>query len=125
MQNKHNTGREFRFIFLLLRNELKMNQVEMAKALNVSQATIGFWETGKRMPSLEKMEEIADYFNVDMDFLYGRQAERQKIHLDNDGTAYAVVPEYDPDTIEIIDILGKIKPEQKQNVLAMLRSFIN
>lgn len=117
--------KDFKDIFVTLRKEKEYSQTDMAKMLNVSKSTVGMWELGKRMPQRATLESIADIFNVDMDYLCGRQVERQKIHFDNDGNAYAVVPNYDPDTIEIIDILGKIKPEQKQNVLAMLRSFIN
>lgn len=79
---------EFENIFLLLRSEKGFSQEEMAKKLNVSKATIGMWETGKRLPGPEKYEEIADYFNVDMDYLYGRSDIRKKIHYDELGTEY-------------------------------------
>lgn len=34
------------------------------------------------------------------------------------------VPEYDEDTMELIDLFSKITKEQKQTVLEMLRSFM-
>lgn len=116
---------DFKNIFYNLRQEEILGQTQIAKRLNVSQATVAMWENGKRMPSLEKMEEIADFFNVDIDYLYGRQDVRKKISFNNDGDMYVNIPEYDNDTMEIVSLLGKITPEQKQTVLAMLRSFAN
>ena len=49
------------------------------------------WETGKRLPSPELYEQVADYFNVDIDYLYGRSEIRQRVHYDQDGTAYVPV----------------------------------
>lgn len=82
------TMAEFKNIILSLRNEKGFNQDQMAKALNVSKSTIAMWETGQRLPSTEKYEEIADYFNVDMDFLYGRSQIKRKHMFDDTGTEY-------------------------------------
>lgn len=79
---------DFGGIFLKLRNELGLKQDEIAKKLGVSKSTIGMWETGKRLPSPELYEQVADFFNVDIDYLYGRSSVRQLVHYDKDGTAY-------------------------------------
>ena len=79
---------EFKDIILQLRLEKNFNQEELAKALNVSKSTVGMWEIGKRLPGPEKYEEIADYFNVDMDYLYGRTDIRKKFHYDQHGNEY-------------------------------------
>ncbi len=81
---------EFKDIILALRLEKKFNQEELAKALNVSKSTVGMWEIGKRLPGPEKYEEIADYFNVDMDYLYGRTDIRKKYHYDSAGNEYVL-----------------------------------
>ena len=79
---------EFKDIILKLRTERNLSQEELSKKLSASKSTIGMWETGKRFPSKALYEEIADFFNVDMDYLYGRTNVRKKIHFDNDGTRY-------------------------------------
>lgn len=79
---------EFKDRILELRLERNFNQEELAKALDVSKSTVGMWEIGKRLPGPDKYEEIADYFNVDMDYLYGRTDIRKKIHYDNSGNEY-------------------------------------
>lgn len=55
-----------------LRKQNHLTQAELAKILNIAESTISMWELGKRTPDFEKLEEIADYFNVDMNYLHGQ-----------------------------------------------------
>lgn len=47
-----------------LRKEENLSQRDLAKIVHVSAATIGFYETGKRTPPLERAISIAEYFNL-------------------------------------------------------------
>ncbi len=69
----------FKKIFLQLRLSKGFNQEEMSKELGISKSTIAMWETGKRFPSPDMVELIADYFNVDIDYLYGRTDVKKKV----------------------------------------------
>lgn len=61
-----------------LRIRNRMTQKQLADVLHVSESRIGMYEREQREPDFEMLEEIADYFNVDMDFLTGRsEVERQ------------------------------------------------
>lgn len=62
----------FQNIFKRLRISTGLTQVEMAKELKISRSTIGMYETGAREPDFETLEKIADFFNVDIDYLLGR-----------------------------------------------------
>lgn len=68
-----------------LRNEKNFTQAKLAEELNISKSTIAMIETGQRSPGIELLEEIADYFNVDMKYLLGKQNEKHipKIDLSN------------------------------------------
>ncbi|EIJ69314.1 DNA-binding helix-turn-helix protein [Fusobacterium necrophorum subsp. funduliforme ATCC 51357] len=55
-----------------LRKEKKLTQEKMAKIFNVGISTISMWEQGQRIPRPKLLQEICDYFNVDMDYLMGR-----------------------------------------------------
>lgn len=79
---------EFKNIILSLRNEIGYSQEQLAKVLHVSKSTVAMWETGQRLPSVEKYEEIADYFNVDIDFLYGRTTMKRRSLFDDTGSEY-------------------------------------
>lgn len=61
-----------------LRAEKGMTQGQLAQALKMSPSSIGMYEQGRRKPSYELLEEIADYFNVDMDYLMGRSDIKNK-----------------------------------------------
>ena len=62
----------FQNIFKRLRTSSGLTQVEMAEKLGISRSTIGMYETGAREPDFETLEKIADFFNVDTDYLLGR-----------------------------------------------------
>lgn len=66
---------EFKDIFLYLRKEKGLGQVQLAKELGVSNAVISFWETGRNEPTLYMLKKIAKYFNVSADFLLGIEDE--------------------------------------------------
>lgn len=65
---------DFKNIIVSLRESKNLNQHELAEALSVSRSTISMWETGSRLPSKEVYEKIADYFDVKIDYLYGRES---------------------------------------------------
>lgn len=63
---------EFQNIFKRIRIASGITQAAMAKQLGISRSTIGMYETGAREPDFETLQKIADYFNVDTDYLLGR-----------------------------------------------------
>ena len=62
-------------MIVYLRKRAGLSQQELADALGISRSTIGMYETGKREPDFETLEAIADFFNVDMNFLRGQTAD--------------------------------------------------
>lgn len=62
----------FQNVLKSLRTSNGLTQDELARILKISRSTIGMYENGSRQPDFETLELIADYFNVDTDFLLGR-----------------------------------------------------
>ena len=62
---------EFKDRVKKLRLDHNLTQDELAQVLGISRSTIGMYETGKREADYETLELIADYFNVDMNYLIG------------------------------------------------------
>lgn len=62
-----------------LRDEHLMTQAMLAEKLGISKATVAQWERGARLPSIEVAIQLADYFNVSLDWLFGR-SDDPKIH---------------------------------------------
>lgn len=66
-----------------LRSEKGITQKALADQLGISKSSVNMYERGEREPSLETMEAIADYFNVDMDYLYGKTVVKRWFqHID-------------------------------------------
>lgn len=61
-----------------LRHEASLSQLELAKAIGTSKSSVNMYERGEREPGLEMLETIADYFNVDMDYLLGKSEHKSK-----------------------------------------------
>lgn len=61
-----------------LREEMNLSQQELADKLKVTRQTVSNYETNKRLPNKEMFEIIADFFNVDMDYLYGMSDIKNK-----------------------------------------------
>lgn len=55
-----------------LRKERNKTQKELANKFNMSESAIGMYERNERTPSQELTKEIADYFQVTVDYLLGR-----------------------------------------------------
>lgn len=62
----------FQSVLKSLRTAKGLTQDELAKSLKISRSTIGMYESGSREPDYETLESIADFFNVDTDYLLGR-----------------------------------------------------
>lgn len=52
-----------------LRQKEGLSQKDLASALGVSQASINYWEKGQRIPSMDMIAKISNYFHVSADYL--------------------------------------------------------
>ena len=55
-----------------LRKEKKLTQSDLAEVLGISRQAYSNYEAGKRQPDNETMLKLAEYFNVSVDYLLGR-----------------------------------------------------
>lgn len=55
-----------------LRTSNSLTMVDIADALHINKTSVFTWESTKTIPSTEKLIELADYFNVSLDYLVGR-----------------------------------------------------
>jgi transcriptional regulator with XRE-family HTH domain len=55
----------------LLREAKQKSQQEVCSALNIEQSTLANYENGKRVPKIEILIKIAEYYNCSVDFLLG------------------------------------------------------
>ena len=58
-----------------LMKEQGLNQVKLAERVGVKQNTISAWLLGKKEPCITSLWLLADYFEVDIDYLVGRKQD--------------------------------------------------
>ena len=55
-----------------LRIEKGLLQSDIAKIINKSERTVGFYETGERDVGTETLSKLSDFFNVSIDYILGK-----------------------------------------------------
>lgn len=86
-----------------LRTSRDLSQMEFAKQLKISKSSVNMYERGEREPGLETLEKIADYFNVDMDYLLGKADIVNKLYWSSLSDNIIPMPE-----MRKIPLLGSI-----------------
>lgn len=56
-----------------LMKEEQLTQSALAEKIGIKQNTISAWLLEKKEPSIRSLWLVADYFNVDIDYLVGRK----------------------------------------------------
>ena len=113
---------QFGNVLRLLRQRNSMTQKQLAEILGVSESRIGMYERCQREPDFEMLEAIADYFNVDMDFLTGRtDVERQYTF----SPAVAPALELSHDEKQLVTDYRALNEEGKTAVRAAVSGFVS
>ena len=60
-----------------LRDSIKFSQSKLASLIGVTQVSINRYETGTTSPPLKVLMWYADYFDVSMDYIFGRTDKPQ------------------------------------------------
>ena len=100
-----------------LREERQLNQIELAKYLKISNTTLSQYEAGNRTPSDDIKIQIANYFNVSMDYLLGRTDDRN--YADT-----SINSDWPPEAKVLFRDVHKLTPEQRDIVLKLIKEFI-
>jgi len=89
-----------------LREEKGISQLELAKALNLSNIMLSRYEKNRRSPDYETLNKLADFYEVSTDYLLGRTyARNQKVLLAADPQKqYENLP---PEIIEHLKIVAQ------------------
>ena len=95
----------------------------MADRLKISRSSIGMYENGEREPSFELLEAIADFFNVDMDYLLGKTSTaNQALEHKEKGT-----PQTERDVLKqkIIELLAQLTEDELKEAARYLAFLIS
>lgn len=80
-----------------LRKERNISMKELGLVVGVAESTISLYENGKRQPDNATLGKLADYFNVSVDYLLGREEIKNPPNV------------YDVDGIISYNVLGTVR----------------
>lgn len=60
-----------------LRHGVKLSQIKMAELFGIKQSSVNRYENGLSSPPLEILLKYADYFDVSLDYIFGRTDKPQ------------------------------------------------
>lgn len=113
----------FSVIFKDLRMQAGLSQQELADVLKISRSAVSMYETGERQPNFELLELIADYFNVDMNYLLGQTSYTtsvQPYYLDPEVAAYAQEIYENPELRILMDASRDVSKEDLELITQMV-----
>ncbi|MFZ5975816.1 MAG: helix-turn-helix domain-containing protein [Bacillota bacterium] len=73
-----------------LRQNARLSQTQFANVLHVRNSTLSQYESGHRSPNDQIKRQIADYFNVSLDYLLGRTSETNPSASSKTGGIFAI-----------------------------------
>lgn len=91
-----------------LRIKKNIKQQDLAKALNVTKQSVSNWENGKRLPNIEILILLANFYNCSLDYLVGRELKEDNLKTINTLVSDLGSSSYD-EVISILNILKKTK----------------
>lgn len=103
-----------------LRESVKLSQVKMAEIVGVKQSSLNRYELNQASPTFETLTRYADYFDVSMDYIFGRTNNPQ-------GKLYEYKPKIeqnDPEMKRFVEMCfdpnSPMNERLKQTLLQML-----
>ena len=111
---------KFKDVLYTLRTNKGLSQAKLAQELKLSPGLIGMYENGSRKPSVEAQEAIADYFNVSLDYLMGRDS-KSIYYLDPEAANIAQEVFENPDLRILFDAAQDSAPQDLKLAADMLK----
>ena len=94
-------------IFEQLLRKHDLSAYKVSKMTGVTQSTLSDWKRGRSTPKTDTLQKIADYFDVSVDYLMGRESDEPNA-IDKENNPIVL----DDDALELLEEL-KERPEMR------------
>lgn len=94
-------------IFEQLLRKYNLSAYKVSKMTGVTQSTLSDWKRGRSTPKTDTLQKIADYFDVSVDYLMGRESDEPNA-IDKENNPIVL----DDDALELLEEL-KERPEMR------------
>ena len=100
-----------------LRQNAHLSQKQLAQKLGVSQASINYWETGQRTPSVKAAQKISDYFKMPISEIFSPYKEEINItNIVNAAEKFATSRKTNDDISSIIFTSKEYSMQELQSI---------
>lgn len=97
---------------------------KVAKETGIAQSVLSAWKNGISTPKQDKLQKIADYFNVSVDFLMtGKESDATGYYLDPRTAEIAQEIANNKELGGLFDTARTAKPEDLETVQTMLEAL--
>ena len=101
-----------------LRTNTGLNQTVVANSLGLQYFTLGKWEQGRAEPSIEDLTKLADFFNVSIDYLVGREDDFGNITVSGQST-----DQLTKDERELLSCFNELGPFERDAILIQIKAL--
>ncbi len=105
-----------------LRKRAGLTQQDLASKLQIAKSTLGMYEINKNEPNSEMLNKIADFFDVQVDYLIGRSDDPSPINK-NDEYDYRKDPTVSPELKELLDILVTLPLKEQEDIIQLALTY--
>lgn len=124
---------EFNEMLKQIRLKRGLSQKEVAEKLEITPASYNLYENGKRKPNIDMLKKIADFFNVDIDFLIGYTPQEsseacsnknnEHYYYDDETRQIAQEAFKNPDLRTLFKVARDIPPERLRAHIEFMKSL--
>lgn len=100
-------------IFEKLMKEKGVRAADVAKATGIAPQTLSAWKKGESNPKNDKLQKIADYFGVPIDYLVNGKETLYEIAVQK------VRQE------KFVDMFNSLSPKDQDRIMLIMESFLN
>lgn len=102
-----------------------VNAKDFCDAVNISYNTYQNYESGKRIPTADVLVKLADYYNVSVDYLLGREEQKspllemqvKPINDEEMWQAYDKLPDVAKEIfVEVMEVLAKASRKKEKEI---------
>lgn len=109
-----------RFLDLLKENDISAYKV--GKDNNISQTTLSSWKKGISQPKVDKLQKIADYFGVSLEWLLGKTDDRHGTDP-NKAVSPLIKENYTAHEKNLIDMYRELPADFKQLIDSNIKAY--
>lgn len=111
-------------VFERLMKQRGVRPSDVSKATGIAHSTLYEWRSGRSTPKMDKLQRIADYFGVSLDYLTtGDQDTPAGYYTDPETAKVAQAILDDPDLRALFSAARDSKPEDLRTAAALLKRF--